>query len=178
MLKTLRQLRRREAVHIPVYDYSTHSRRKETVAMPPADVILFEGILVLNWPDIRRQLDLKLFVDVDSDTRLSRRGASVSRARRLSLVRNPMAIMPGSPRPSLSVLRDIGERGRDLDGVLDQYLGFVKPAFDEFIEPSKKHADVIIPRGSENLVAIGAAWPGHAPAAAPPHSFSCWAEQI
>ena len=74
MLDTLVALHRREPVHIPIYDYSTHSRRAETVLMQPADVILFEGILVLNWPEIRQQLDMKLFVDVDSDVRLSRRG--------------------------------------------------------------------------------------------------------
>nr|CAG4636129.1 EOG090X050I [Eubosmina coregoni] len=111
---------------IPVYDFKTNSRRvDEFVTIYPADVLLFEGILVFYLPEIRNFFHMKLFVDSDADTRLSRR-----------------------------VLRDIRERGRDLEQVLSQYTSLVKPAFEEFCLPSKKYADVIIPRGSENTVAI------------------------
>ncbi|GLG99503.1 Uridine-cytidine kinase [Gryllus bimaculatus] len=91
----------------------------------PADVVLFEGILVFFFPEIRELFHMKLFVDTDSDTRLARR-----------------------------VPRDINERGRDLEQVLNQYMNFVKPAFEEFCSPTKKYADVIIPRGADNTVAI------------------------
>lgn len=93
--------------------------------MYPADVVLFEGILMFYSQEIRDLFQMKLFVDTDADTRLSRR-----------------------------VLRDISERGRDLESILVQYITFVKPAFEEFCLPTKKYADVIIPRGADNLVAI------------------------
>uniref|UniRef100_A0AAY4D6M3 uridine/cytidine kinase n=1 Tax=Denticeps clupeoides TaxID=299321 RepID=A0AAY4D6M3_9TELE len=99
--------------------------KEETVAVYPADVVLFEGILMFYSQEIRDLFQMKLFVDTDADTRLSRR-----------------------------VLRDISERGRDLEQVLSQYINFVKPAFEEFCLPTKKYADVIIPRGADNLVAI------------------------
>uniref|UniRef100_A0A8C2PWD3 uridine/cytidine kinase n=1 Tax=Cyprinus carpio TaxID=7962 RepID=A0A8C2PWD3_CYPCA len=99
--------------------------RLTTVTVYPADVVLFEGILMFYSQEIRDLFQMKLFVDTDADTRLSRR-----------------------------VLRDISERGRDLEQVLSQYITFVKPAFEEFCLPTKKYADVIIPRGADNLVAI------------------------
>ncbi|XP_030062391.1 uridine-cytidine kinase 2 isoform X3 [Microcaecilia unicolor] len=125
ILKTLQEIMEGRTVEIPVYDFVSHSRKKETVTVYPADVVLFEGILAFYVQHIRDMFQLKLFVDTDADTRLSRR-----------------------------VLRDIGERGRDLEQVLSQYITFVKPAFEEFCLPTKKYADVIIPRGVDNLVAI------------------------
>ncbi|CAG9836863.1 unnamed protein product [Diabrotica balteata] len=113
-------------VQIPTYDYRNHSLSKdEILTIYPADVVLFEGILVFYFPEVRKLFHMKLFVDTDSDTRLARR-----------------------------VPRDINERGRDLEQVLNQYMNFVKPAFEEFCSPTKKFADVIIPRGADNSVAI------------------------
>jgi uridine kinase len=122
ILKTIKTGKR---VDIPQYSFITHSRLKETTPIYGADVILFEGILSFYTPELRESMDLKIFVDTDADTRLSRR-----------------------------VLRDINDRGRTLDGVLLQYEKFVKPAFEDYILPTKKYADVIIPRGSDNIVAI------------------------
>jgi len=112
-------------VDIPQYSFISHSRLKESTPLYGADVILFEGILAFYTQELRDTMDLKLFVDTDADTRLSRR-----------------------------VMRDISERGRTLQGVLHQYETFVKPAFEEYILPTKKYADVIIPRGIDNQVAI------------------------
>ncbi|XP_066547908.1 uridine-cytidine kinase 2-A isoform X2 [Amia ocellicauda] len=117
ILKTLWDIMDGKAVQIPV--------KEESVTVYPADVVLFEGILMFYSQEIRDLFQMKLFVDTDADTRLSRR-----------------------------VLRDISERGRDLEQVLTQYITFVKPAFEEFCLPTKKYADVIIPRGADNLVAI------------------------
>ncbi|KAL1399557.1 hypothetical protein pipiens_008124 [Culex pipiens pipiens] len=126
MLKTLQDVLQGKKVEINEYDYRTNSvcpDRKLTIY--PADVVLFEGILVFYFPAIRDLFHMKLFVDTDSDTRLARR-----------------------------VPRDINERGRDLEHVLNAYMTFVKPAFEEFCSPTKKFADVIIPRGADNTVAI------------------------
>lgn len=125
ILKTLTEIMKGSTVQIPEYDFVTHSRKEESVTVYPADVVLFEGILVFYNQEIRDLFQMKLFVDTDADTRLSRR-----------------------------VLRDISERCRDLEQVLTQYTTFVKPAFEEFCLPTKKYADVIIPRGADNLVAI------------------------
>ncbi|KAL6489823.1 hypothetical protein MHYP_G00001680 [Metynnis hypsauchen] len=125
IMKTLHDIMQGKTVHIPVYDFVTHSRKDEYVTLYPADVVLFEGILMFYTQEIRDLFQMKLFVDTDPDTRLSRR-----------------------------VLRDISERGRELEQVLSQYITFVKPAFEEFCLPTKKYADVIIPRGADNLVAI------------------------
>ncbi|XP_054621486.1 uridine-cytidine kinase 2-B [Dunckerocampus dactyliophorus] len=125
IMQTLRQILQGKTVQIPVYDFVTHSRKDEFITVYPADVVLFEGILMFYSQEIRDLFQMKLFVDTDPDTRLSRR-----------------------------VLRDIGERGRELEQVLAQYITFVKPAFEEFCLPTKKYADVIIPRGADNLVAI------------------------
>uniref|UniRef100_A0A8C4RAT8 Uridine-cytidine kinase n=1 Tax=Eptatretus burgeri TaxID=7764 RepID=A0A8C4RAT8_EPTBU len=122
---TLQDVIAGKPVQIPTYDFVTHSRLPESVMLFPADVVLFEGILLFYVQKIRDMFQMKLFVDTDADTRLSRR-----------------------------VLRDIGQRGRDLEQVLAQYTTFVKPAFEEFCLPTKKYADVIIPRGVENMVAI------------------------
>jgi uridine kinase len=127
ILRTIQMLKdpRGGVVEIPTYDFITHSRKKETTAIYAADVILFEGILVFYNQEVRNMFDMKIFVDADADTRLARR-----------------------------VIRDINHRGRDVMGVLRQYEKFVKPSFEEYILPTKKYADVIIPRGADNLVAI------------------------
>jgi len=137
-LKVIRNLKAGQVVQIPQYDFKTHTRCKpgnaqkgkserqeQCQSVYPAEVILFEGILVLYNKDIRNLMDMKIFVDTDSDTRLARR-----------------------------VLRDTTEHDRDIDSVLSQYTNFVKPAFEDFTLPTKKYADVIIPRGADNSVAI------------------------
>jgi len=123
--EVLRGVKGGKRVEIPEYSFISHTRLKETTALYGADVILFEGILAFYTEELRDIMDLKLFVDTDADTRLSRR-----------------------------VMRDINERGRTLQGVLHQYETFVKPSFEDYILPTKKYADVIIPRGIDNQVAI------------------------
>ncbi|ORX81050.1 uridine kinase [Anaeromyces robustus] len=125
LIETLKKLKKGIAVDIPIYDFKTHSRIKETRHIYGANIIVFEGIFALYYEEVRKLMDLMLFIDTDSDIRLARR-----------------------------MRRDIAERGRDIDGVLKQYTKFVKPAFEDFIQPSKKYADVIIPRGAENIVAL------------------------
>lgn len=122
----LHDLKRGRSVEVPHYDFVTHSRSpsKKTAIAGP-NIIIFEGILAFHSEAVRALFDMKIFVDTDADTRLARR-----------------------------IMRDIAERGRDVNGILKQYEQFVKPAFDTFIMPSKKWADVIIPRGADNLVAI------------------------
>nr|XP_055035606.1 uridine-cytidine kinase 1 [Misgurnus anguillicaudatus] len=124
MCQTLKDIVEEKVVEIPTYDFVTHSRMEEKIRVYPADVVLFEGILVFYTQEVRDMFHMKLFVDTDSDVRLSRR-----------------------------VLRDM-RRGRDLEQILTQYTTFVKPAFEEFCLPTKKYADVIIPRGVDNMVAI------------------------
>ncbi|PRP76740.1 uridine kinase [Planoprotostelium fungivorum] len=123
--ETLRDLHDGKAIKVPIYDYVTHSRKTESTNLYAIDIILFEGILVFYQQRIMKYMHLKIFVDTDADIRLARR-----------------------------ILRDIKHRGRDLDGVLQQYQTFVKPSFDEYVLPTKKNADVIVPRGADNVVAI------------------------
>nr|CAG4645492.1 EOG090X050I [Lynceus sp. MCZ IZ 141354] len=124
--QTLQNILAGKVCHVPIYDFRTNSRKlDESIVIYPADVVLFEGILVFYNDRIRDLFHMKLFVDTDADTRLSRR-----------------------------VLRDMRERGRDLEQILNQYILLVKPAFEEFCLPTKKFADVIIPRGADNIVAI------------------------
>jgi len=126
MEATLQDIHAGRATKVPVYDFKTNSRvPDEFTVIHAADVVLFEGILTFYYPCVRDMFHMKLFVDTDADTRLARR-----------------------------VLRDIQDRGRNLDHVLHQYTSLVKPAFEEFCIPTKKFADVIIPRGVENTVAI------------------------
>ncbi|XP_061717707.1 uridine-cytidine kinase isoform X2 [Cydia pomonella] len=125
LLATLKDILQGKKVEVPEYNYITNSISNRTHTIYPADVVLIEGILVFYFPEVRERFHMKLFVDTDSDTRLARR-----------------------------VPRDIMERGRDLEQVLNQYMNFVKPAFEEFCLPTKKFADVIIPRGADNIVAI------------------------
>ncbi|MEW5300765.1 MAG: hypothetical protein WDW36_003672 [Sanguina aurantia] len=113
-------------VEIPTYDFNSHSRTTETRKLEPADVVIVEGILVLHMLSIRKMLNMCVFVDTDDDVRLARR-----------------------------IQRDVSVRGRDVDGVIKQYTQFVKPAFDQFVAPSRRHADVIIPWAKgNNIVAI------------------------
>ncbi|BFZ20495.1 hypothetical protein BsWGS_23534 [Bradybaena similaris] len=126
MHKTLLDVKAGRRVELPTYDYVAHKRASDgTTVIHCADVVLFEGILVFYFPEIRDLFNMRLFVDTDPDTRLSRR-----------------------------VLRDTEERGRELEQILNQYMTLVKPAFEEFCLPTKKYADVIIPRGADNVVAI------------------------
>jgi len=112
-------------VYVPEYDFTQHVRKTTEVRVQPQRVIIVEGILVLENADLRQRFDLKLFVDTDSDIRILRR-----------------------------LLRDINDRGRDLTSVVEQYLKTVKPMHEQFVEPSKRYADIIIPEGGENQVAI------------------------
>jgi uridine kinase len=113
------------SVDVPVYDFATHSRKAETQRVEPRKVIIVEGILVLAEPELRKRLGIKLFVDTPADIRFVRR-----------------------------LTRDIESRGRSLSSVVQQYMTTVRPMHEEFVEPSKRYADLIIPEGAENQVAL------------------------
>jgi len=115
------------AVEVPIYDFTTHSRKLETVRVEPRKVVIVEGILVLAEPELRKRIDIKLYVDTPADIRFVRR-----------------------------LMRDITARGRSVESVIEQYVTTVRPMHEEFVEPSKRYADLIIPEGGENLVAIDA----------------------
>jgi uridine kinase len=115
----------RKLVEKPVYDYTLHTRSEETITIEPKDVIILEGILVLEDAKLRDLMDIKLFVDTDADLRIIRR-----------------------------IMRDINERGRTIESVIEQYLTVVRPMHNQFIEPTKRYADIIIPEGGHNEVAI------------------------
>jgi len=125
LIEHLKELRAGRVVEIPVYDFSTHTRTQHTRRVEPAPVILVEGILVFAEPELRKLFDVKLYVDTDADVRFIRR-----------------------------LRRDIEERGRSVESVCEQYLSTVRPMHLEFVEPSKRYADVIIPEGGFNEVAI------------------------
>jgi len=125
LIEHLKELRNGNSVEVPQYDYAKHNRSSETVTLESSTILILEGILILNHPELREALDLRIFVDVPLDICLSRR-----------------------------LRRDIEERGRSLESVLNQYHSTVRPMFFEFIEPSKQHADIIVPRGGENEHAI------------------------
>jgi uridine kinase len=125
MIEHVKALKKGKAVDIPVYDFSTHSRTEETVRVEPQRVIIVEGILIFAERQLRELFDMKLFVDTDPDIRFIRR-----------------------------LERDIAERGRTMDMVIQQYLGTVRPMHLEFVDPSKRYADVIIPEGGLNQVAM------------------------
>ncbi|XP_059905565.1 uridine-cytidine kinase-like 1 isoform X2 [Gadus macrocephalus] len=122
---TLRKLKLGKSVKIPVYDFTTHGRQKEWKTVYGASVVIFEGIMSFADKELLQLLDMKIFVDTDSDIRLVRR-----------------------------LRRDITERGRDIGGVIKQYNKYVKPAFDQYIEPTMRLADIVVPRGGGNMVAI------------------------
>ncbi len=126
LVDDIRALVRGTAVEKPVYDFAQHQRTGQRQRVEPAPVVLVDGILVLESPELRGLLDLKLFVDTDPDVRVIRR-----------------------------IVRDLRERGRTLDSVVTQYLETVRPMHLQFVEPSKRHADVIIPEGGLNAVAAG-----------------------
>jgi uridine kinase len=125
LVEHVRRLRSGQAADVPVYDFVRHRRRPETQRVEPRPVVLVEGILLFVEPELREILDFKIFVDTDADVRLIRR-----------------------------LRRDLAERGRNMDGVLQQYLASVRPMHLEFVEPSKRWADVIVPEGGENRVAL------------------------
>ncbi|QHJ71538.1 uridine kinase [Planococcus halotolerans] len=125
LIEHINELLERRPIEKPVYNYAVHTRSEETVLIEPKDVIILEGILVLEDKRLRDLMDIKLFVDTDGDLRIIRR-----------------------------LLRDINERGRTIDSVIEQYLNVVRPMHNQFIEPTKRYADVIIPEGGQNEVAI------------------------
>ena len=125
LVEHLQQLRAGHPVDVPVYDYTIHNRSKETVRVLPAPVIIVEGILIFASPELCEMMDLKVFVDTDADVRILRR-----------------------------IVRDVKKRGRTLDSVVTQYLTTVKPMHEQFVEPSKRKADLIVPEGGQNLVAL------------------------
>ena len=121
----IKELKKGNTVKKPIYDYGIHNRKKETIIVEPKEIIIVEGLLVFYEERIRDLLDIKIFVDTDPDVRIIRR-----------------------------IDRDINERGRTLQSVITQYLTTVRPAHMQFIEPSKRYADIIIPEGGYNKVAI------------------------
>ncbi|XP_026126114.1 uridine-cytidine kinase-like 1a [Carassius auratus] len=125
LVTTLQKLKQGKSVKIPVYDFTTHGRQKDWKNVYGASVIIFEGILSFADNELLQLMDMKIFVDTDSDIRLVRR-----------------------------LRRDITERGRDIEGVIKQYNKFVKPAFEQYIEPTMRLADIVVPRGGGNMVAI------------------------
>ncbi|WP_371400103.1 uridine kinase [Streptococcus pyogenes] len=125
MIQQLKELLAGRPVDIPIYDYKKHTRSNTTFRQDPQDVIIVEGILVLEDERLRDLMDIKLFVDTDDDIRIIRR-----------------------------IKRDMMERGRSLESIIDQYTSVVKPMYHQFIEPSKRYADTVIPEGVSNVVAI------------------------
>ncbi|GGA69055.1 uridine kinase [Ornithinibacillus halotolerans] len=125
LIQHVRSLLNHKSINKPVYDYKLHTRSKEVIKVEPKDVIILEGILILEDPRLVDLMDIKVFVDTDADLRILRR-----------------------------MVRDIKERGRSIDSVIDQYLNSVRPMHLQFVEPTKRYADIIIPEGGENYVAI------------------------
>ncbi len=125
MVRHLHELRAGRAIEAPAYDFARHARKDKTEAIAPGRAIIVEGILIYTDPELRKLMDVKVFVDTDDDTRFIRR-----------------------------LRRDVAERGRTVESVIDQYLGTVKPMHLDFVEPSKRYADIIIPQGGHNVVAI------------------------
>jgi len=125
MIADLKALRRGEVIHCPTYDYAIHDRAAETIEIRPTKVIVVEGILIFENAALRDLMDIKVFVDADADVRILRR-----------------------------IIRDVKKRGRSLDSVINQYLTTVKPMHEQFVEPSKRYADVIVPQGGYNVVAL------------------------
>lgn len=125
MVRDLAALKNGEPIECPIYDYTIHDRTNNTLTIRPSRVIVVEGILIFQSKELRDLMDIRLFVDTDADVRILRR-----------------------------IQRDVKERGRSLDSVINQYLNTVKPMHEAFVEPSKKFADVIIPEGGQNQVAL------------------------
>ena len=125
MLRHIRQLKAGKSIQCPVYDYSIHDRTDKTVLIRPPRVIIVEGILIYESLELCKEMDIKIYVDTDADVRILRR-----------------------------IVRDVRDRGRSLESVINQYLSTVKPMHEAFVEPSKRRADVIVPEGGHNLVAL------------------------
>ncbi|HOM35281.1 MAG TPA: uridine kinase [Clostridia bacterium] len=125
LIEHLKQLKNGHSIECPVYSFSEHTRTKETRKIDPTKVIIVEGILIFQNPELLNMLDIRIFVDTDPDVRILRR-----------------------------ILRDVKERGRSLDSVVTQYLSTVKPMHEQFVEPSKRNADIIVLEGGYNLVAL------------------------
>lgn len=125
LIQHVEKLLNYEAIEKPVYDYVAHTRSKDVIIQEPKEVIILEGILILEDERLRDLMDIKIYVDTDDDIRIIRR-----------------------------IKRDMEERGRTLDSIIEQYLTVVKPMYHQFIEPTKRYADVIVPEGGENHVAI------------------------
>ena len=121
----LDELRHGRAIDCPVYDFTQHNRSNDTVRIEPKPVIIVEGILIFENQPLRDLMDIKIFVDTDADVRLCRR-----------------------------IKRDVNKRGRTLESVLQQYQTTVKPMHEKYVEPSKKHADIVVPEGGKNMVAL------------------------
>jgi uridine kinase len=125
LIQAVKDLKAGKTVKCPVYDYSIHDRTEETVEVHPAKVIIVEGILIFQSRELCQQMDIKIYVDTDADVRILRR-----------------------------IVRDVRDRGRSLESVVEQYLTTVKPMHEQFVEPSKRNADIIIPEGGHNQVAL------------------------
>ena len=125
MVKQLEQLRRGEEILCPAYDFTVHNRSDETILIKPERVIIVEGILIFENAALRDLMDIKIFVDTDADIRICRR-----------------------------IKRDVNKRGRSLESVITQYQETVKPMHEKYVEPSKKYADIVVPEGGKNLVAL------------------------
>lgn len=125
MLQHIEMLKNWQSVDVPIYDYTIHNRSKKTMTIKPSKVIVIEGILIFENKELRNMCDIKVFVDADADIRIIRR-----------------------------ILRDAQERGRSLESVITQYTTTVKPMHEQFVEPSKKYADIIVPQGGHNNVAF------------------------
>ena len=125
LIEHLKLLKQGQSVQCPVYDYSIHDRTDQTITIRPTRVIVVEGILIYENRELCDQMDIKIFVDADADVRILRR-----------------------------IVRDVRDRGRSLESVINQYLSTVKPMHEAFVEPSKRRADVIVPEGGHNLVAL------------------------
>ncbi|MCC7126259.1 MAG: uridine kinase [Acidobacteria bacterium] len=125
MVRHVEALRAGQSVEVPRYDFTRHARLAETETVAPRRAVIVEGILIFTDPALRRLMDIKVFVDTDSDTRFIRR-----------------------------LVRDVADRGRTMESVIDQYQDTVKPMHLEFVEPSKRYADIIVPLGGHNAVAV------------------------
>ena len=125
LVADLKKLCAGEVIHCPVYDYTIHNRSDQTVEIKPTKVVVVEGILIFENKALRELMDIKLFVDTDADVRILRR-----------------------------ILRDVKERGRSLESVIDQYLTTVKPMHEQFVRPSRQYADIVVPEGGYNQVAL------------------------
>ena len=124
-MEDLKRLKAGEPIHCPVYDYTIHNRTDKTIEINPTKVVIVEGILIFQNKALRDLLDIKIFVETDADVRILRRA-----------------------------LRDVEERGRSMQSVVEQYLATVKPMHEQFVEPTRKYADIVVLEGGHNLVAL------------------------